>query len=317
LKDFTGKVILVTGGAGFIGHHLVQHIISYQPQKLIVVDDLSTGFKENIKHLITAGQITFIEAKVQDLIISILPSKIDYIFHLAAIVSVPFSIEQPFRSHQVNESSLLNMLEIANKVQTKKVIFASSSAVYGDPIKVPVSEVDNLNPKSPYAYSKYINELHAQSFAQAVGLDFLSFRFFNVYGPGQRADSPYSGVITLFLDKLKNNKTVSIFGDGTQLRDFVHVNDVINALVDGALSNYKNCVYNVGTGQSTSINGLYTVIQKIVDSHQKPIYKEERSGDIKNSVADIKKIREELYFDPKVPLVEGIRMLVSSEEGSL
>lgn len=308
---------MITGGAGFIGHHLVQSILKYEPGKLIIVDDLSTGLSKNIDQFVKDNKIEFILSKTDNLSDNDLPTTIDYIFHLAAVVSVPLSIQQPFQCHKINELGFLNILEIASLKKVKKIIFASSSAVYGEQASGPIAEQAILKCQSPYAYSKQINELHAQSYAGLGKVDSLGFRFFNVYGSGQRADSPYSGVISIFTDRLRQNKPVTIFGDGKQLRDFVHVQDVVEALVAGALSKRANSVYNVGTGVATSINKLLFILQDLLKTNQTVIYKVARNGDIKESLANIKKIANELNYSPKVNLKVGLRRLISDEQSSL
>lgn len=178
-------------------------------------------------------------------------------------MSVPLSFEKSELTHQINESGFIRILELAKEKNVKKVIYASSSAIYGEVEKMPVTEDFPMQPQSPYAVSKQMNEIHARSYFEFYGIQSIGFRFFNVYGDGQDPSSPYSGVISLFTDKMNRSIPISIYGDGEQIRDFVHVNDVVNALIRGALSAVQNDVFNVGSGNPTSINELFSILKEI------------------------------------------------------
>ncbi len=305
-----GKSVLVTGGAGFIGHHLIKKIIKNNPAKLFVIDNLSTGLKSNIEEIIALPEVEFIKEDIANPSSVESIQKLDYIFHLAAVVSVPKSFEMPFLTHRTNESGFINMLELARKHSVKKLCYASSSAVYGEQESIPIKETAALNPQSPYGLSKLLNEQYAKAFHLWEGIESIGFRFFNVYGQGQRADSPYSGVISIFMDRMHKNENIQIFGDGEQIRDFVFVEDIVQALLLGAKSEKQFGLFNVGSGQTTSLNQLFEVLKKLTHYSKEPIYKEARKGDIKKSAADINMIKKELTYKSKFNLKEGLAKLL-------
>jgi len=307
--NFKNKTILVTGGAGFIGHHLCKEILTHQPKMLIVIDNISTGKVENINSIIKQKNFSLIKSDVNAVSLSDLPLKIDYIFHLAALVSVPLSFVKPVQTHEINESGFFKILEIARERMVKKVVYASSSAVYGDVSELPIKEEFPLKPQSPYAVSKQMNEIHARSYFKFYGIQSIGFRFFNVYGDGQDPSSPYSGVISLFTDKMNRSMPISIYGDGNQIRDFVHVNDVVKALIIGAYSNVKNDVFNVGSGTPTSINDLFSILKEIYNYNKDASYLEKRKGDIQKSLSSISKIQNELGYEPSIDLFSGLKKL--------
>jgi len=306
-----GKYILVTGGAGFIGHHLVKTIINEKPAKLYIIDNLSTGLKSNIGDIIELPEVEFINGDIAKPSSVESIQELDYIFHLAAVVSVPKSFEMPFLTHRTNESGFINMLELARKLQVKKLCYASSSAVYGEQTQMPIQETAQLNPQSPYGLSKLLNEQYAQAFYEWEAIPSIGFRFFNVFGPGQRADSPYSGVISIFMDRMQKEESIQIYGDGEQIRDFVFVDDVVQALLQGAQSNQNFGLFNVGSGQTTSLNELYKTLSELNEYKQDPFYQEARKGDIKKSAADIGLINKKLGYKPRFNLKEGLFKLVN------
>lgn len=305
--EFHNKIIVVTGGAGFIGHHLVNEILNFQPKQVIVVDDLSTGKSENLKDL--KNEYSFIQKDILDIQSEDLPIEIDFIFHLAALVSVPLSFEKSELTHNINESGFVRILELAKEKNVKKVIYASSSAIYGEVEKMPITEDFPMQPQSPYAVSKQVNEIHARAYFKFYGIQSIGFRFFNVYGDGQDPSSPYSGVISLFTDKMNRSLPISIYGNGEQIRDFVHVSDVVKALIIGAHSNVKNDVFNVGSGTPKSINDLFSILKEIYGYDQNANYLEKRKGDIQKSLSSISKIRNELGYEPSIDLFSGLKKL--------
>jgi len=307
-----GKNILVTGGAGFIGHHLVKTIIREKPAKLYIIDNLSTGLQSNIEDIIGLSEVEFINEDIAKPSAVESIQELDYIFHLAAVVSVPKSFEMPFLNHRTNESGFINMLELARKLKVKKLCYASSSAVYGEQMQMPIQETATLNPQSPYGLSKLLNEQYAKAFQEWEDIESVGFRFFNVFGPGQRADSPYSGVISIFLDRMQKGEPIQIFGDGEQIRDFVFVDDVVQALLLGAQSEITFGLYNVGSGQTTSLNELYDVLKNLTKYSKDPTYQEARKGDIKKSAADINLIKNQLNYNPKFNLKEGLAKLIGT-----
>lgn len=309
-----GKHILVTGGTGFIGHHLVKQLMQQHPAHLYVLDDLSTGQEENIAAFKNEDNFSFIQADVASPKSTESINTLDYIFHLAAVVSVPKSFEQPFHTHRTNESGFINMLELSRRLNVKKIIYASSSAVYGEQKDMPILETAILKPLSPYGLSKLLNEQYAAAFYDWEGISSVGFRFFNVYGPGQRADSPYSGVISIFTERMQQQNHIAIFGDGEQIRDFVYVEDVVQALILGAASSIDFGLYNVGSGKSTNLNQLFATLKAITAYPQSPEYKEARKGDIEKSTADISLIKEQLGYKPKFELKEGLAKLLAVRE---
>lgn len=314
INNLTNKNILITGGAGFIGHHLAKELLSAEPAKLIVVDNLSTGKKGNLSSVFDCENFILIEKDLLNLKSEDLPEEIDYIFHLAALVSVPLSFEKPELTHQINENGFVKILDLAKEKKVKKVVYASSSAVYGEVEQLPITEDFPLFPLSPYAISKQINEFHARSYYQFYDIQSVGFRFFNVYGPGQDPSSPYSGVISLFADKMKNAEPINIYGDGKQIRDFVHVKDVIKALMYGAVSSVKNDVFNVGSGKETSINDLFSILKEIYSYKFDATHLEKRKGDIQKSLSSIAKIRDELGIEPSIDLFSGLKKLAEDQK---
>jgi nucleoside-diphosphate-sugar epimerase len=310
-----GKSVLVTGGAGFIGHHLVKAIIKQKPAKLYIIDNLATGMLSNIEEFIVLAEVEFINEDVAKPSAVESITDLDYIFHLAAVVSVPKSFEMPFLTHQTNESGFINMLEVARKHKVKKLCYASSSAIYGEQTIMPIKETAELNPQSPYGLSKLLNEQYAKAFHEWEKIKSIGFRFFNVYGPGQRADSPYSGVISIFIDRMQKGEPIQIFGDGEQIRHFVFVEDVVQALLLGAKSDQEFGLFNVGSGQTTSLNQLFDTLKNLTHYSKIADYKGARKGDIKKSSADIGLIKSELGYEPRFDLKEGLAKLLKTAKG--
>lgn len=300
--------VLVTGGAGFIGSHLVDRLIK-DGYEVVVLDDFFTGKIENIKrHLdnkkfyLTKGDVRNSE-DVKEAV-----RNVNAVFHLAAIVSVPLSIENPLLVNDVNVRGTLNLLEASLKSDVKRFIYASSCAVYGEVNSLPINERHPTSPISPYAVSKLAAEYYCKAFYDNYGLKTLCLRYFNVYGPRQVEDS-YSGVITQFIARLKKRKPPIIYGDGQQTRDFVHVKDVIEANMLALNCQHEfSEVINVGTGKPTTINQLAEVLLELSGrSDLKPEYAASRKGDIRNSCADISKAKRVLGYEPKVILKKDLR----------
>lgn len=293
--------ILITGGAGFIGSHIADFLIS-ENHEVIILDNLSSGKIENVnkKALFIKGSITQkrdIEKAIQD---------VDYVFHLAAMVSVPLSFEKKDLCFKINIQGTKNVLDAALKHKVKKVIFSSSAAVYGDNLNTPLKENEPYSSLSPYAESKIEGEKLCIEYNKK-GLVTCSLRYFNVYGTRQDPKSPYSGVISIFIDKAKENNEIIIFGDGSQTRDFIHVNDIVAANVF-AMEKLDG-VYNVANGKEITIKDLAEKIIKISKSSSKIKYEKERFGDIKKSLADITKIKKQ-GFTPIVEIDDGLKELL-------
>ncbi|MGX7030460.1 NAD-dependent epimerase/dehydratase family protein [Vagococcus zengguangii] len=310
---------LVTGGAGFIGSNLSNKLLK-KGHEVTVIDDLSMGKKEN---LVASANLTFIEGSVTDQSLMkglISSNKFDYIFHLAAVASVADSVERPVETHEVNYSSALNLLELVRVYQPtiNRIVFASSAAVYGDDPVLPKTENSIINPLTPYAVDKYAAERTLLNAEKLFGIKTSATRFFNVYGPNQNPSSPYSGVISILLDrviKTKNGEKVmfTLFGDGEQTRDFVFVEDVLDALLLVAESEETiGEVYNVGTAINTNLNTVISTLNEILNVKLDVIYQEARKGDIKDSYASIDKLKQ-LGYEPKFNIKQGLEKLVAHE----
>ncbi len=299
------KKALVTGGAGFIGSHLVEGLLS-KGCEVTVIDDLSTGRLSNLSHI--KEHIKFYQADIRDQETFEKAAKdCNIIFHQAAVVSVPKTVDKPVDSAMVNEMGTLFVLEAARKNNMKRVVIASSSAVYGDDPAIPKHENMNPKPQSPYAVQKLSGEFYARLYLDLYGLETVSLRYFNVYGPRQDPSSPYSGVISIFMTRASSKEPPIIYGDGNQYRDFIFVKDVVrfNLLAaDADKANGK--IFNVGTGRFIRINSLWKMISKLAGIDIKPEYKPPRSGDIMESVASIDYAGKTLGFKPDYSFKKGL-----------
>lgn len=310
--------ILITGGAGFIGSNLAKSFP--KDTDIFIVDDLSMGKKENIKDL---KNVIFFEESIlnYEFINNLLKTEnFDYIFHLAAIASVADSIDRPLETSQVNFNATLNILNTLKKINNlslKRFVFASSAAVYGNLADLPKKESSCVNPTTPYAIDKYASEKYTLSFNQLYGIPTSSVRFFNVYGPNQNPKSPYSGVISIIIDKFTDklngmDTKFSLYGDGKQTRDFIYVDDVIQALKLVAYSKEAlGNVYNVGTGKETSLNELIKMISMIFNLEINISNYSERDGDIKESFADIE-LLENLGFKQRYTIQQGLEKYIET-----
>lgn len=277
------KNILVTGGLGFIGSHIVDELIDNN--FVIIIDDNSTGKVENLKNP-NHPNLKIIEKDINNVNLEILLKDIDYVFHLAAVVSVPLSVDDPIKCNDVNISATVKLLDSCRKNNVKKIIFSSSSAVYGDTNNIPIKETEPLLPKSPYAASKAGCEFYLKSFYESYGLNYTILRYFNVFGPKQDKNSQYAAVIPNFISSLLEGEQPIIYGDGTQTRDFIFVKDVVMANIMACESDY-NGIVNVASGRKLSINELYEIIVETMGTDVKAKYLPKRKGDIKHSLADV------------------------------
>ncbi len=300
------KSALVTGGAGFIGSHIVETLVS-QGTKVSVIDNLATGFKANLENLLPA--ITFHEGDIRDgELLRAMAADVEVIFHEAALVSVPISVDKPVESTEINDLGTLQVLDAARRQKCRRVILASSSAVYGSDPTLPKREDMPPQPESPYALQKLTNEHYADLYAHLYGLETVCLRYFNVFGPRQFPTSPYSGVISLFMNWAANAESPVIFGDGQQTRDFINVKDVVRAnLLAASSGDAIGRVFNVGRGEAITINALWGHISGLAENEQVPRYKASRKGDIRHSRAAIEKIRGALSFTPSVALLDGLK----------
>ena len=301
------KKCLVTGGAGFIGSNLVESLVGASVQ-VKVLDNLSSGVLQNLEQF--REYIDFKQGDVRDLgTLREIMSGVEVVFHQAALVSVPQSIEDPIEAAMVNDLGTLNVLESARHSGVRRVVFASSCAVYGDLPQLPKKEEMDTRPLSPYAASKLHGETYAKLYGDLYGLETVCLRYFNVYGPRQDPSSPYSGVISIFMDKAARGETPTIYGDGEQCRDFVYVADVVQAnLLAAQRQNISSVVINVGTGKSVTVNSLWKNIAELAGVHGEPERANSRPGDIRQSVAEISQAHELLDFEPHYSLEEGLKL---------
>jgi len=300
--------VLVSGGAGFIGSHLVDRLLG-DGFEVVVLDNLCGGRVENVKQHIGEGSFRFVRGDVRDSsVVEELVRGVDAVFHLAALVSVPESFKDPVLTNDVNVGGTLNLLRVCVGSDVKRFVYASSCAVYGEAESLPLREDSPLRPASPYAVSKLAAENYVRVFYEIFGLETVCLRYFNVYGSRQ-VYSEYSGVMTQFISCLTKNLPLVIFGDGEQTRDFVQVQDVVEANML-ALKN-KGIVgetFNIGTGVATTINQLANVLLEVANkTHLKVMHSKPRRGDIKYSVADISKVKNKLHYNPKVSLGKGLK----------
>ncbi len=298
------KKVVVTGGAGFIGSHLAEELARGDNQ-VIILDNLSTGKMDNIEGLLSQKNVDFIQESIANLPLLLeLFQNAQYIFHQAAISSVPRSIENPYASHETNITGTLNVLLAARDNGVKKVIYASSSSVYGDTPTLPKREDMTPLPLSPYAIAKLAGEYYCRVFHQVYGLPTICLRYFNVYGPRQDQNSQYAAVIPRFIKGCGDGSPPVIFGDGEQTRDFTFVKDVVEANILAAQSDVCG-VFNVSRGESITINRLTELIIELVGNKVEPVHQELRPGDIRYSIADISKAKA-FGYEPKYSLKDGL-----------
>lgn len=302
---------LVTGGAGFIGSHLVDQLIR-EGHEVVVLDNFFSGSIENVKHHLDSGELSLIKGDVRNSeVVKEAMRDVDAVFHLAAVVNVPLSIENPLLVNDVNIQGTVNLLEASLKENIQRFIYISTCAVYGEARYLPINEEHPIIPLSPYGISKFTAEHYCKIFHKIHGLKTVCLRLFNVYGPRQ-SEGPYSGVITQFISRLKRGKPPVIYGDGKQTRDFIYVKDAVEANL--AVLGCQHCageVINIGTGKPATINELAKVLVGIFrETSVKPEYAPPRPGDIRNSCADISKAERVLGYKPMIKLEEGIRRLL-------
>ncbi len=293
--------VLVTGGAGFIGSRLALELVE-QGHEVLVLDNLSAGKKENVH-----PSARLINGDIRDYKLVLEASKgADCIFHLAAFVSVPMSVEKPDECRDVNVGGTLNIIKAAGENGVRKIIFSSSCAVYGDRVNTAASEADTPNPLSPYAVSKLEGEKLLESYSKEFDYSYINLRYFNVFGENQNPDSPYSGVMSKFIYRVLRNQEIVIYGAGSQTRDFIYVRDVVNANIRALTSDITNEVFNIGTGKGTSINDLAGMIIKSCSSDSQISYEPGKPGDIHFSLSDITKAKEQLSWRPRHDVEEAI-----------
>ncbi len=301
---------LVTGGAGFIGSSLVERLVK-DGNDVVIVDDLSMGKIENLGS-VPKEHITFYKKSITDFGFMsriLITEEFDYIVLLGAVASVADSVDRPAETHSINQEANINVYETIRRhdLRVKKVLFASSAAVYGDDPVLPKKETSNILPLTPYAIDKFASERYAIVYGKLYGIPTVCTRFFNVYGPNQNPESPYSGVLSIIQNCLKNGKTFKLFGNGEQTRDFTYVDDVVDALLLLlSTPEAKWDVYNVATGKRTSLNSVIDSFEKATGKKLDIVYAEKRKGDIKDSFADVTKLRG-LGYMPKYDIESGLK----------
>ena len=314
-NQIENNTFLVTGGAGFIGSHIAEYLLNNKAKKVGVLDNLATGFLENIKPFLSLPNFEFIEGDITN------PTDcekacmgIDYVSHQAALGSVPRSIENPLATHQANATGFINILIAAKNNKVKRIVYASSSSVYGDLNESPKVESRIGKPLSPYAVSKKVNEQYAAIFSSTYNMEIIGLRYFNIFGPRQNPNGAYAAAIPLFIESLMKNEPVYINGSGEQSRDFTFIDNAVQANIKALLNENKNAlgkVFNIACGQSVSVNKMFEFIAGVIDPKAKANHREERFGDVKNSLADITEAKNNLGYMPEILFEEGLKRTIN------
>ena len=297
---------MVTGGAGFIGSHLCRRLVA-EGHDVRVLDNLSSGRRENLAEI--QDVIEFVDGDLCDeALLAEVIQGVDCVLHHAAVASVQTSVERPLFEQEINAVGTLRLLEAARRVEVRRVVFAASAAAYGNNPQVPKREEMPPEPESPYAISKIMGEYYARVYTQIYGLEVVCLRYFNVFGPRQDPSSPYSGVISIFAERMLQGTAPTVAGDGLQSRDFVYVDDVVEANMRALTkSGIAGRVCNIGSGRSVSILELVSVLNEVMGTALEPVFGPVRPGDVRVSLADISRAREELGYEPMVSLREGLK----------
>ncbi len=318
------SLYLVTGGAGFIGSNIVEELLR-RGERVRILDNFSTGKRENIVQLqqkLAAEsnnhlQLELVEGDVRSYhIVREAVEGVDFILHQAALPSVPRSVKDPITSNEVNVVGTLNILNAAREARVRRIVYASSSSVYGDLDVLPKTEDMLPKPLSPYAVSKLAGEKYCQVFTRLYGLETVILRYFNVFGPRQDPNSQYSAVIPKFIQLIKNGESPVIYGDGSQSRDFTYVSNVVEANLlacEQGLEELSGEVFNIAFGKRVTINDLVEAINKALNTNVTPCYAEPRPGDVKHSLANIGKARQFLGYEPKIDFFEGLKKIIDTE----
>lgn len=307
--DLSKTTFLVTGGAGFIGSNLVEYLMKKGAGKVRILDNFSTGSPENIKEFEKHSNLEIIEGDIRDVETCRKAMEgIEYVLHQAALGSVPRSINDPINTNDNNVTGFLNVLVAARDANVKKMVYAASSSTYGDHQGLPKIEDQIGNPLSPYAVSKYINELYASVFSRTYNFHTIGLRYFNVFGPRQNPKGPYAAVVPLFIESALKNVPASINGDGTISRDFTFIENVVQANIKALFTPVtSHQVINIACGGSTSLNELWQMICENLNTDIKPNYAPARTGDIQHSLASIEKARMLLGYEPLIEMKAGLK----------
>jgi UDP-N-acetylglucosamine/UDP-N-acetylgalactosamine 4-epimerase len=309
-KDLSKHSFLITGGAGFIGSHLVEYLLKWKAGRVVVIDNLITGSVKNLEAFEGNPALEFIEGDIRNYEVCLKALKgIDYVLHQAALGSVPRSVENPIATNEHNITGYLNMLFAAKEMKVKRFVYASSSSVYGDSKNLPKTEAVIGKPLSPYAVTKLVNEQYADVFSKTYGMEIIGLRYFNIFGPRQNPKGPYAAAIPLFMDGLISDTPVYINGDGEQTRDFTFVQNAVQANIKALfceLSEETPRIYNVAVSDRISINQLYLLLKELTGSKNDAIHREERAGDIRDSLADVSRAEKFLNYHPEITLKQGL-----------
>lgn len=313
-QPLTNLSFLVTGGAGFIGSHLVEYLLKHGAGKVRVLDNLLTGSEANVALFSGSKAYEYMKGDIRMLPACMTACEgIDYVLHEAALGSVQRSISDPVTTHRINSGGFLNMLWAAKEKKVKRFVYASSSSVYGDHPGLPKKEEQIGKPLSPYAVSKYSNELYAEVFARNYQQEIIGLRYFNVFGPRQSPEGPYAAVIPAFIRDIKKNMAPIIHGDGSNSRDFTFVENVVQANMKALFAKQPDAVneiYNVAAGKQYTVKQLFDIICRQLSASLTPRFLAPRSGDIAHSLADISKVKRLLDYEPSIHLEEGLRIVL-------
>jgi UDP-N-acetylglucosamine/UDP-N-acetylgalactosamine 4-epimerase len=314
MPSLLNKSILVTGGAGFIGSHITEHLLKLGAGRVRILDNLSNGFSSNINVFRHDNRYEFVEGDITDYETCLSACDgMDLVCHQAAVGSVPRSVKNPMNTNNSNVSGFVNIAFAAKEQGIKRVVYASSSSVYGNDTNLPKTEDKVGDPLSPYAVSKKTNELYAGVFGDLYGMEFIGLRYFNVFGPRQDPDGPYAAVMPLFVKAMLRNESPYIDGDGEQTRDFTYVDNAVQANIRAlSTDNHQayNQVYNVAVGENYTVNFLFHAIKELLHSNVEPVYRQARPGDIRNSLADISKARHLLDYNPSFRFSDGLPLTI-------
>jgi len=312
--DLSSTRFLITGGAGFIGSHITEYLLHHGAGKVLVVDNLSTGNPKNIEPFSKYDNFDFHQEDVNDFDkVYSFCQQVDYVVHHAALGSVPRSIEDPQSTHHANATGFLSVLEASRKAKVKRLVYASSSSVYGDSEELPKTENHLGNPKSPYAITKLMNEQYARLYSRIHDMEIIGLRYFNIFGPKQNPSGPYAAAIPIFILAALKGETVNVYGDGNQSRDFTFVQNTVQANMKAMFASGDICgtEYNIACGERYSLNDVINIIEELTGKRLNVNYTDKREGDIMHSMANIDKASKILKFNPEIQLKEGMEQSIA------